>query len=95
VVIDAIRYLQVAREMGLVGSLRGPSAATQKTPPTQMMIDDAQKECEALSKRRLTNSLAAYNLPTNVTGTVNIETNADGSVIKIEPKYREEIAAGK
>lgn len=32
VVIDAIRYLQVARELGVVGSLRGPSAWTQKTP---------------------------------------------------------------
>lgn len=61
VVIDAIRYLQVAREMGLVGSLRGPSAATQKTPPTQMMIDDAHKECEALSQRKLTPSLEEHN----------------------------------
>lgn len=66
VVIDAIRYLQVAREMGLVGSLRGPSAATQKTPPTQMMIDHAHAECEALSTRRLTNSLATHNLPSEV-----------------------------
>ena len=36
VVIDAIRYLKVARELNLVGSLRGPSAFTQKTPPLQM-----------------------------------------------------------
>ena len=63
VVIDAIRYLQVAREMGLVGALRGPSAATQKTPPTQMMIQDAHAECEALSKRELTDSLRKHNLP--------------------------------
>ena len=63
VVIDAIRYLQVAREMGLVGSLRGPSAATQKTPPTQMMIQDAHSECEALSRRELTASLREHNLP--------------------------------
>ena len=28
VVIDAIRYLQVAREMEIVGALRGPSAFT-------------------------------------------------------------------
>ena len=62
VVIDAIRYLQVAREMGLVGSLRGPSAATQKTPPTQMMIQDAHSECEALAKRDLTESLRQHNL---------------------------------
>lgn len=62
VVIDAIRYLQVAREMGLVGSLRGPSAYTQKTPPTQMMMQDALAECEALSNRKLTDSLKEHNL---------------------------------
>lgn len=62
VVIDAIRYLQVAREMGLVGSLRGPSAATQKTPPDQMMIQDAFEECKALAERRLTESLRNNNL---------------------------------
>lgn len=62
VVIDAIRYLQVAREMGLVGSLRGPSAATQKTPPVQMMIQDAYTECRALANRELTGSLKEKNL---------------------------------
>lgn len=62
VVIDAVRYLQVARELGLTGSLRGPSAATQKTPPTQMMIQDAFKECEALANRELTESLKKHNL---------------------------------
>ena len=63
VVVDAIRYLQVAREMGLTGSLRGPSAATQKTPPDQMMIQDAYEECKALAERRLTDSLKKNNLP--------------------------------
>lgn len=62
VVIDAIRYLQVARELGLVGSLRGPSAATQKTPPTQMMLQQAHEECEALANRQLTDSLKEHNL---------------------------------
>lgn len=61
VVIDAIRYLQVAREMGMVGSLRGPSAATQKTPPTQMMIDDAYNECVALANREWTESTKKHN----------------------------------
>ena len=56
VVIDAIRYLKVAREMGIVGSLRGPSAFTQKTPPEQMMLQDAMAECDALANRKLTNS---------------------------------------
>lgn len=57
VVIDAIRYLQVARELGVVGALRGPSAWTQKTPPEQMMYADAKQECEALAHRRLTASV--------------------------------------
>jgi len=61
VVIDAIRYLQVAKEMGLTGSLRGPSAATQKTPPEQMMIQDAHEECKALAERKLTSSLLQHN----------------------------------
>lgn len=54
VVIDAIRYLQVAREMGIVGALRGPSAFTQKTPPQQMMFSEALNECEFLANRKLT-----------------------------------------
>jgi myo-inositol-1-phosphate synthase len=57
VVIDAIRYLKVARELGVVGALRGPSAWTQKTPPEQMMYADAKKECEALAQRLLTPSV--------------------------------------
>jgi myo-inositol-1-phosphate synthase len=57
VVIDAIRYLQVARELGVVGALRGPSAWTQKTPPEQMMYADAKAECEALAHRKLTPSV--------------------------------------
>jgi myo-inositol-1-phosphate synthase len=60
VVIDAIRYLKVAREEGIVGALRGPSAWTQKTPPQQLMYADAKAECEAFAKRDLT-SLAVTN----------------------------------
>lgn len=51
VVIDAIRFLKVAKEMGVVGSLRGPSAWTQKTPPKQMTIEDAKLECDMLANR--------------------------------------------
>lgn len=61
VVIDAIRYLQVAREMGMVGALFGASAATQKTPPEQMMIDDAYQECKALSERKWTDMTLLHN----------------------------------
>lgn len=57
VVIDAIRYLKVAKELGVVGALRGPSAWTQKTPPQQMMYADAKKECHALADRKLTASV--------------------------------------
>lgn len=53
VVIDAIRYLKVARELGVVGALRGPSAWTQKTPPLQMVYAEAKAACEALARREL------------------------------------------
>lgn len=62
VVIDAIRYLKVAREMGMVGALHGPSAATQKTPPAQMMIQDAYEECKALANREWTSTTLKYNV---------------------------------
>lgn len=54
VVIDAIRYLKVAQEMGIVGALRGPSSWTQKTPPEQLPYQVAKQECEALAARKLT-----------------------------------------
>jgi len=60
VVIDAIRYLKVAREMGIVGALRGPSAWTQKTPPEQMQYSDAKAECGAFAARDKS-KLTAYN----------------------------------
>lgn len=54
VVVDAVRFLKVAREMGIRGSLRGASAFTQKTPPEQLMFSHAKEECDALAKRQLT-----------------------------------------
>ena len=54
VVISAIRFCKVAAEMGIVGFLRGPSAWTQKTPPLQLTSADAKFECDALSRRILT-----------------------------------------
>lgn len=53
VVVDAIRFLKVAREMGLVGSLRGASAFTQKTPPEQLTFREARDECEILARRQM------------------------------------------
>jgi myo-inositol-1-phosphate synthase len=40
--------------MGIVGYLRGPSAHSQKTPPTQLKTADSKFECEALARRILT-----------------------------------------
>ena len=54
VVIDALRYLKTAKEMGIIGCLRGPSAFTQKTPPKQMTYEDSYYECEMLAARKLT-----------------------------------------
>jgi len=54
VVIDAVRYLRAARDLGIVGSLRGPSAFTQKTPPQQMTFQEAKAECDALAEGQLT-----------------------------------------
>lgn len=53
VVIDAIRYVKVASEMGLAGPLFGPSAWTQKTPPYQLPYQDAKMECEQLARRQV------------------------------------------
>ena len=47
----------VAKELGIVGSLRGPSAFTQKSPPKQMSMNDAIQECELLSNRKLSNTM--------------------------------------
>ncbi len=49
VVIDAVRYLKVAREKGMVGPLEGVCAYTQKTPPRQMTLADAYAECKLLA----------------------------------------------
>ena len=62
VVIDAIRYLKVARDLNLRGSLRGVSAYTQKTPPKQMLFKDAKFECDMLSQGKITNIIKQYNI---------------------------------
>lgn len=50
IVIDAIRYLKRATELGVVGPLYGPSAATQKTPPKQLPYAEAYAECKKLAE---------------------------------------------
>ena len=54
VVIDAIRFLKVAHELGIMGCVRGPSAFTQKSPPKQLDFETAKYECDMLAKRTLT-----------------------------------------
>ena len=54
IVVDAIRFCKVAREMDIVGYLRGPSAWTQKTPPVDMITSDAKFECDAMARREYT-----------------------------------------
>ena len=51
VVLDAIRYVKVAQEIGRYGALKGPSAFTQKTPPVPMPFAKAVESCEKLSHR--------------------------------------------
>ena len=79
VVVSAIRFCKVAAEMGIVGYLRGASAWTQKTPPVQMLTQDAKAECDALARRELTpwtedqlkdNRPKARNLPHTIQGDV-------------------------
>jgi len=79
VVIDAIRFLKVAHEMKIVGALRGPSAWTQKTPPEQMMYQDAKIECELLAKRELTDVTRAQ-----VKDDVVVEKASNRQVFKID-----------
>ena len=54
VVVDAIRFLKVASEIGIMGCVRGPSSFTQKSPPKQMTHEDSKFECSELAERRLT-----------------------------------------
>ena len=48
VVIDAIRYCRLARDMGLSGPLSAPSAYFMKHPPTQCSEDAARRDLEDL-----------------------------------------------
>lgn len=54
VVVDAIRFLKVAQEMGMVGMVLGASAFTQKTPALNLTYADSLYECEMLAKREFT-----------------------------------------
>jgi myo-inositol-1-phosphate synthase len=49
VVIDALRYAIVAQRKGIYGSLHGPSAFTQKSPPEQMTLQESVRACDFLA----------------------------------------------
>ena len=78
VVVDAVRFLKVARELGLAGSLRGASAFTQKTPPQQLMFREARDECDALAARTLTVRTRAQVAAAGVGGRVAAGAGAAG-----------------
>lgn len=61
VVIDAIRFLKVASELGLSGPLYGPSAFTQKTPPKQLTFQHAKFECDLLAERKISDLVREKN----------------------------------
>ena len=49
VVVDALRYAITAQNSGLYGSLYGPSAFTQKSPPEQMTLQESVDACDKLA----------------------------------------------
>jgi myo-inositol-1-phosphate synthase len=50
VVIDAVRYVRTAQNIGLYGALEGPSAFTQKSPPVAMTMAQAIEACDRLAE---------------------------------------------
>lgn len=51
VVIDALRYLQTAKDLGLSGSLLGASAFLCKHPALALPFETAQQQCDLLARR--------------------------------------------
>ena len=49
VVIDALRYAITAQSRGMYGSLYGPSAFTQKSPPEQMGLLESVRACDEIA----------------------------------------------
>jgi myo-inositol-1-phosphate synthase len=47
IVIDAVRLAKLARNNGVVGALEGPSAYLMKSPPKQIVDDEAYEATEA------------------------------------------------
>jgi myo-inositol-1-phosphate synthase len=46
VVIDAIRCCKIAKDRGLAGPIKGPSAYFMKSPPEQFTDDEARQMVE-------------------------------------------------
>lgn len=93
VVIDALRYLKTAKEMGLVGCLRGPSAFTQKSPPKQLSFEDSLYECEQLAQRKLTETTAKQTSKDSALAFMKSEYEAGGMdylrlINKVQVEYK-------
>lgn len=92
VVIDAVRYLKTAKEMGIVGCLRGPSAFTQKSPPKQLTFEDSLAECEALANREFTKTTTQQSTKESALAFMKSEYEAGGMdylrLIKEQVEYK-------
>jgi myo-inositol-1-phosphate synthase len=51
IVIDAVRLAKLALNNGVAGALEGPSAYLMKSPPTQIVDDEAYDLTEAFIKK--------------------------------------------
>ena len=51
IVIDAVRLAKLARDNGVSGALVGPSAYLMKSPPTQIVDDEAHEQSEQFIER--------------------------------------------
>src|SRR5258708_34749960 len=51
IVIDAVRLAKLALNNGIAGALEGPSSYLMKSPPTQIVDDEAYELSEQLSRR--------------------------------------------
>jgi myo-inositol-1-phosphate synthase len=50
-VIDAVRLAKLALNNGIAGALEGPSAYLMKSPPTQIVDDEAHELSEEFIER--------------------------------------------
>ena len=51
IVIDAVRLAKLALDNGIAGALEGPSAYLMKSPPVQIVDDEAYEQSEQFIER--------------------------------------------